>query len=42
MLPAFSRLKSAFAVSYNLAGVSAFALDFDDLNYWKAVHAGGF
>lgn len=35
-------LKSAFAVTYNLAGVSVFALGFDDLNYWKAVHAGGF
>jgi len=35
-------LKSAFAVTYNLAGVSAFALGFDDVNYWKAVHAGGF
>ena len=35
-------LKSAFAVSYNLAGVSVFALGFDDVSYWKAVHAGGF
>jgi len=35
-------LKSALAVTYNLAGVSAFALGFDDLSFWQAVHAGGF
>ena len=35
-------LKSALAVSYNLAGVSVFALGFEDLNFWQAVHAGGF
>lgn len=35
-------LKSALAVSYKLAGVSVFALGYDDLRFWKAVHAGGF
>lgn len=35
-------LKSALAVSHKLAGVSAFALGYDDLTFWKAVHAGGF
>jgi spore germination protein len=35
-------LKSALAVSYNLAGVSVFALGFDDLHFWQAVHAGSF
>jgi spore germination protein len=35
-------LKSSLAVSYKLAGVSVFALGYDDLNFWQAVHAGGF
>jgi spore germination protein len=35
-------LKSALAVSYKLAGVSVFALGYDDLSFWQAVHAGGF
>jgi spore germination protein len=35
-------LKSALAVSYHLAGVSVFALGYDDLNFWQAIHAGGF
>jgi spore germination protein YaaH len=35
-------LKSALAVSHNLAGVSVFALGYDDVNFWRAVHAGGF
>lgn len=35
-------LKSALAVSYKVAGVSVFALGYDDLSFWKAVHAGGF
>jgi spore germination protein len=35
-------LKSALAVSYHLAGVSVFALGYDDPNFWQAVHAGGF
>jgi spore germination protein len=35
-------LKSALAVSYKLAGVSVFALGYDDLRFWQAVHAGGF
>ncbi len=35
-------LKSALAVSYNLAGVSVFALGFEDQNFWIAVHSGGF
>jgi spore germination protein len=35
-------LKSALAVSYNLAGVSVFALGFEDQSFWDAVHAGGF
>jgi spore germination protein len=35
-------LKSSLAVSHNLAGVSAFALGYDDLSFWQAVHAGGF
>jgi spore germination protein len=35
-------LKSALAVSYNLAGVSVFALSFEDQSFWDAVHAGGF
>jgi len=35
-------LKSALAVSYNLGGVSVFALGFEDQSFWDAVHAGGF
>ncbi len=35
-------LKSALVVSYNLGGVSVFALGFEDQNFWDAVHAGGF
>lgn len=35
-------LKSSLAVSYKLAGVSVFALGYDDLRFWQAVHAGGF
>jgi spore germination protein len=35
-------LKSVLAVSYKLAGVSVFAVGYDDLSFWKAVHAGGF
>jgi spore germination protein YaaH len=35
-------LKSSLAVSHNLAGVSVFALGYDDLSFWRAVHAGGF
>jgi spore germination protein len=35
-------LKSSLAVSRNLAGVSVFALGYDDLSFWQAVHAGGF
>jgi spore germination protein len=35
-------LKSALAVTYNLAGVSVFALGYDDLSFWKALRAGGF
>ena len=35
-------LKSSLAVSYKLAGVSVFALGYDDLSFWQAVHAGGF
>jgi spore germination protein len=35
-------LKSALAVSYNLAGVSVFAFGFEDQGFWDAVHAGGF
>jgi hypothetical protein len=34
--------QSALAVSYNLAGVSVFALGFEDQSFWDAVHAGGF
>lgn len=33
-------LKSALAVSYNLAGVSMFALGFEDKTFWLAVHSG--
>jgi len=33
-------LKSRLAVSYNLAGVSVFALGFEDIHYWKAVATG--
>jgi spore germination protein YaaH len=35
-------LKSSLAVSHNLAGVSVFALGYDNLSFWQAVHAGGF
>lgn len=35
-------LKSALAVSYDLAGVSVFALGFEDQNFWIAVHSAGF
>lgn len=35
-------LKSALAATYKLAGVSVFALGYDDLNFWQALHAGGF
>jgi spore germination protein len=35
-------LKSALAVSYNLGGVSVFALGFEDQSFWDAIHAGGF
>jgi spore germination protein YaaH len=35
-------LKSALAVSNNLAGVSVFALGYDDLSFWQALRAGGF
>jgi spore germination protein len=35
-------LKSALAVSYKLAGVSVFALGFEDAEFWRALHAGGF
>ena len=33
-------LKSRLAVTYNLAGVSVYALGFDDISYWEAVSAG--
>ena len=33
-------LKSALAVSYDLAGVSVFALGFEDLIFWESVSAG--
>lgn len=35
-------LKSALVLTYNLAGVSVFALGFEDQSFWDAVHAGGF
>jgi spore germination protein YaaH len=35
-------LKTAVAVSNHLAGISVFALGFDDLSFWQAVQAGGF
>jgi spore germination protein YaaH len=35
-------LKSALVGSYNLGGVSVFALGFEDQSFWDAVHAGGF
>lgn len=35
-------LKTALAVKYKLAGVSVFALGYDDLKFWQALHAGGF
>ena len=33
-------LKSTLAVTYNLAGVSVFALGFEDQTFWEAVSAG--
>jgi len=36
------QLKSALVLSYNLTGVSAFALGFDDQSFWVAVHSPGF
>jgi spore germination protein YaaH len=33
-------LKSALAVRYGLAGVSVFALGFEDLTFWEAVSSG--
>jgi len=33
-------LKTALANSYNLAGVSMFALGCEDKSFWIAVHAG--
>ncbi len=33
-------LKSALAVTYNLAGVSVFALGFEDQTFWESVTAG--
>lgn len=33
-------LKSKLAVTYNLAGVSIYALGFDNLSYWEAVSTG--
>ena len=39
--PTSIALKSALAVSYNLGGVSVFALGFEDQSFWDAVHAGG-
>lgn len=33
-------LKSALTVNYNLAGVSVFALGFEDQNFWNAITAG--
>jgi spore germination protein len=35
-------LKSALAATYKLAGVSVFALGYDDLSFWQALRAGGF
>jgi spore germination protein YaaH len=35
-------MKSSLAVSHHLAGVSVFALGYDNLSFWQAVHAGGF
>jgi spore germination protein YaaH len=35
-------LKSALVVTYNLGGVSVFALGFEDQSFWDAIHAGGF
>jgi spore germination protein len=35
-------LKTAVAVSNHLAGISVFALGFEDLSFWQSVHAGGF
>jgi len=33
-------LKSALTVTYNLAGVSVFALGFEDATFWPAVISG--
>jgi spore germination protein len=33
-------LKSALTVNYNLAGVSVFALGFEDQNFWEAISSG--
>jgi spore germination protein len=33
-------LKTALAVKYKLAGISVFALGYDDPSFWRAVHAG--
>jgi spore germination protein len=33
-------LKSALSVTYNLAGVSVFALGFEDQTFWESVTAG--
>jgi spore germination protein len=35
-------LKSALALTHKLAGVSVFALGYDDPSFWRAVHASGF
>jgi spore germination protein YaaH len=34
-------LKSALATTYKLAGVSVFALGYDDLSFWQAIRLGG-
>lgn len=33
-------LKTARAVKYKLVGVSVFALEYDDPEFWRAVYAG--
>ena len=35
-------LKSSLVIANNLAGVSVFALGFEDAGFWKAVHSAGF